>query len=97
VTTLDGKHLSDYLAIAGMLRQAGINTEVYLEAGKLKQQLAYANRKGFQVAVIAGEDEFGRNEVQVKNLATQVARAIPRSEVVAAVKAAVKTSVGGSS
>ena len=93
VTTLDGRYLRDYLAIAGMLRQAGINTEVYLEAGKLKQQLAYANRKGFQVAVIAGEDEFGRDEVQVKNLATQAARAFPRSEVVSAVRAF----LGGSS
>ena len=87
VTTLDGKYLREYLAIAGMLRDAGINTEVYLEEGKLKQQLAYANRKGFRVAVIAGEDEFGRNEVQVKNLATQTARVCPRSEVVALVRA----------
>ena len=87
VTVLDGKFLREYLAIAGMLRAAGINTEVYLEEGKLKQQLAYANRKGFQVAVIAGEDEFGRNEVQVKNLATQTARACPRGEVVALVRA----------
>ena len=93
VTTLDGRYLRDYLAIAGMLRQAGINTEVYLESGKLKQQLAYANRKGFQVAVIAGEDEFGRNEVQVKNLTTQAARAFPRGEVVSAVR----ETLGGSS
>ena len=92
VTTLDAKYLREYLAIAGMLRAAGINTEVYLEEAKLKHQLAYANRKGFQVAVIAGEDEFGRNEVQVKNLATQTARACPRSEVVALVRASLGSS-----
>ena len=95
VTTLDGKYLREYLAIAGMLRGAGINTEVYLESGRLKQQLAYANRKGFQVAVIAGEDEFGRNEVQVKNLATQAARTCPRGEVVSAVRASLGVSSQG--
>jgi histidyl-tRNA synthetase len=68
------------------LRGAGINTEVYLETAKLKQQLAYADRKGFRVALIAGESEFGRSEVQVKNLSTKTAQDHPVAEVVAAVQ-----------
>lgn len=86
VATMDGRYLERYLDIAGALRRAGINTEVYLEQGKLKQQLAYADRKGFRVAVIAGENEFGSNMVQVKNLLAKTARDYPLGELVAAVK-----------
>jgi histidyl-tRNA synthetase len=68
VTTLDAKYLERYLAMARTLREAGINTEVYLETAKLKNQLAYADKKGFRLALVAGETEFGRNMVQVKDL-----------------------------
>jgi histidyl-tRNA synthetase len=68
------------------LRRAGINTEVYLEAAKLKQQLAYADRKGFRVALIAGENEVARNTVQVKNLGAKTAADHPVADVVAAVR-----------
>jgi len=86
VVTMDGRYLDRYLDIARALRGAGINTEVYLEQAKLKNQLVYADRKGFRVAVIAGEDEFARNMVQVKNLLSKTARDHPLEEVVAAVK-----------
>ena len=68
VTTMDPKYLERYLAMARALREAGINTEVYLEPARLKNQLAYADKKGFRVALVAGETEFGRNVVQVKDL-----------------------------
>lgn len=86
VVTMDGRYLERYLDMARALRGAGINTEVYLEQAKLKNQLAYADRKGFRVALIAGEDEFARNMVQVKNLLSKTARDHPLEEVVAAVK-----------
>ena len=43
-------------------------------AAKLGKQLQYADRKGFRVAVIAGEREFAAGECQVKDLATSKAR-----------------------
>ena len=46
VTTMEGQDLGGYLEMARMLREAGINTEVYLEPAKLKNQLAYAEKKG---------------------------------------------------
>jgi histidyl-tRNA synthetase len=85
VTTMDSRYQAHYLALARALRSAGVNTEVYLEAAKLKQQLAYADRKGFRVALIAGETEVARNTVQVKNLATKTAADHPVLDVVAAV------------
>jgi len=92
VVTMDGRYLANYLEIATRLRAAGINTEVYLEQAKLKNQLAYADRKGFRVAVIAGENEFAEAKVQIKNLITQEATVHPMGELVRAVQAALNDS-----
>jgi histidyl-tRNA synthetase len=94
VITMDHRYLAKYLEIATKLRTAGINTEVYLEEAKLRNQLAYADRKGFRVAVIAGENEFAREEVQIKNLATQQAAVHPLGSVVHAVKATLNQTSG---
>ncbi len=68
ITIFDEKHQADYLRLGRLLRKSGIETEVYPEAKKMKKQLTYANRKGFQVAIIAGEEEFSANLWQVKDL-----------------------------
>jgi histidyl-tRNA synthetase len=86
VTTMDRQYLDRYLKMAASLRAAGINTEVYLEPAKLGNQLAYADRKGFRIALIAGETEFAKNVVQIKNLSAKTARDVPVDEVVPAVK-----------
>jgi histidyl-tRNA synthetase len=91
VTTLDRQYLDRYLKIAAALRAAGINTEVYLEPAKLGNQLAYADKKGFRVALIAGENEFAKNAVQLKNLATKTARDVVLDEVVPAVQITLKS------
>ena len=92
VATMDQRYLDTYLKIAAALRQAGINTEVYLEQAKLKNQLAYADRKGFRVALIAGEDEIRREAVQVKNLRAKTAAEHPLAELVPAVTEALRQS-----
>jgi histidyl-tRNA synthetase len=86
VTTLDAKYLEKYLKIAAALRSAGVNTEVYLEAAKLDKQLTYADRKGFRIAIIAGENEFAKDVVQLKDLAAKSGRDVPFGEIVAAVQ-----------
>ena len=91
ITTMDRQHLDKYLKMAAMLRAAGINTEVYLEEAKIGNQLAYADRKGFRLAVIAGEDEFARDVVQVKNLSTKTAADHSTSQLAAAVKEMLRT------
>jgi histidyl-tRNA synthetase len=90
VTTMDAKYLERYLAMARELRAAGINTEVYLETAKLGNQLTYADRKGFRVALIAGENEFAKDAVQVKDLGAKSARDVPIGELVASVQTTLK-------
>ncbi|HUN68731.1 MAG TPA: histidine--tRNA ligase [Burkholderiales bacterium] len=86
VTTMEGQELGAYLSMARTLRDAGINTEVYLEPARLKNQLAYAERKGFRIALIAGETEFAERVVQVKNLAIRTAENCAVEHLVPTVK-----------
>lgn len=62
--------LGDYLRLAAELRLAGLGVEVYPEPKKLGKQLQYADKRGFRVALVAGDDEFAAGECQLKNLAT---------------------------
>ncbi|WP_040353276.1 histidine--tRNA ligase [Blastopirellula marina] len=65
----DEQSLNAYLVLASQLRAAGIGVEIYPEAKKLGQQLKYADRRGFKIAIIAGDRELAEGKCQVKNLA----------------------------
>jgi len=70
IAFFDPHRLHDYLKLARQIRAAGIGVELYPEAKKLGQQLKFADRRGFRVALIAGDQEFERNACQVKDLTT---------------------------
>ncbi|MBI1249487.1 histidine--tRNA ligase [bacterium] len=70
IAYFDEKSLPRYLQIAAQLRGAGFNVELYPEAKKIGQQLKYADRRGFKVAVVAGDRELEENCVQLKSLKT---------------------------
>ena len=58
------------LALAGRLRQAGINAEQVLEATRLGKQIRYADRKGIPYVAILGPDELAAGQVILKDLST---------------------------
>jgi histidyl-tRNA synthetase len=60
--------LEDYLRMAAWIRSAGWGVEVFPECKKLGAQLKYADRRGFRLALIAGEDELDRESCQIKDL-----------------------------
>ncbi len=72
----DAAHLADYLRLAGRLRAAGIGVELYPEPKKLGAQLKYADRRGFRIALILGEDEWKSGNGTVKDLAGGGARSV---------------------
>ncbi len=86
VTSMDKNRARDYLRIGSTLRNAGIPTEVYFEEVRLSNQLKYANKKGFKIAIIAGENEFAENSVQIKNLVKGESVVCPVTEMVQQVK-----------
>lgn len=84
------ERLHDYLKLAAALRVAGIGAELYPEPKRLGQQLKYADRRGFRVALVAGDDEFAAGQCQVKNLATGDSQTVPLAPDASAVIAAVR-------
>ena len=87
ITQFDDERLGDYLRVARMLRAAGIGTEVFPEARKLGKQLQYADRKGFQIALIAGSDEFAKGVWQIKSLKEGSSSTVAESSLIDSVQA----------
>ena len=85
IVQFSAERLGDYVKMAAALRATGIGVEVYPEAKKVGQQLQYAERRGFQVALIAGPDEFAQEVWKIKNLARREETTVAANEVVAAV------------
>ncbi len=89
----DKSRMNDYFRLAAALREAGIGVEVYPEAKKLGQQLKYADRRGFRLALIAGANEFDSGTVQLKDLRDGSRRNIPLDEKAAELISAIKKSL----
>jgi histidyl-tRNA synthetase len=77
VAFFDKERLNDYLQIAAVVRRGGIGVELFPDAKKLGQQLQYADKRGFKIALIAGSRELDAGIVQVKNLATTQTEEVP--------------------
>ena len=94
VTVFEPERIGDYLRVARQLRAAGVSAEVYADKAKLGKQLKYADRKGFQLALIAGGDEFAAGTWQIKPLLIEGAeqRTVPEAELTATVRELLKSS-----
>jgi histidyl-tRNA synthetase len=68
VTVFDKERIADYQRMVQTLRTAGIRAELYLGAGKMGQQLKYADKRNSPCVVIQGGDEKAKGEVQIKDL-----------------------------
>lgn len=68
VTVMDQDELPRYQEMATELRQAGIDTEMYIGQRSLKAQLKYADKRRAPAAVIAGGNEFEDGTVVIKDL-----------------------------
>lgn len=87
VSSMDLQYKDLYLEIASSLRESGIKVENYLEARSFKAQMKYADKRGFSVIVIAGEDEVKAGAVILKDLVTGAQTTVLKADVVDAVKA----------
>ncbi len=87
----DKDRLHEYLQLATLLRATGIGVEVFPEAKKLGQQLKYADRRGFRIALIAGGNEFESRTCQVKDLANKTQQDVPLADDGAELVAAIRS------
>lgn len=58
------------LPLIKKLRTAGINTEIYPEAAKMKKQMTYADKKGIPFVALVGENEMQQGIVSLKNMSS---------------------------
>src|SRR5438094_4501638 len=86
VVQFSAEHLGDYQRVARQLRAAGIGADVFPEAKKVGQQLQFAERRGFKVAVIAGPDEFNQKVWKIKNLALREEKTVGEDGVISSVR-----------
>jgi histidyl-tRNA synthetase len=70
----EASRLSDYLRLAARLRAAGLGVELYPDPKKLGAQLKYADRRGFRIALVLGENEWKSGRCQIKELGTGATR-----------------------
>ncbi len=65
-----GEKEQDYcLPLLFKLRDAGINSEIYPDAGaKMKKQMTFANNKNIKYVVLVGSDEMESGNLTVKNM-----------------------------
>lgn len=70
ITNFDAEAEAYGLGILRQLREAGINTELYPDASKLKKQFDYADRKRIPYVLIIGSDEIQTGILSLKNMKT---------------------------
>jgi len=86
IPLFDAERLHDYLRLAAAIRRLGIGVEVFPDPKKLAQQLKYADRRGFALAVIVGTDEWAAGNCQIKDLATGRSTTVPLADTPSAIE-----------
>ena len=71
VTVQNRDYLSHYIELAEKIRARGYGAEVYLQDKPLPNQIKYADRKGFEVVVIANSEEIMSSVMNYKILKEQ--------------------------
>ena len=58
------------LPVVAKAREAGIRTEMFPDAAKMKKQMSYANAKQIPFVALAGENEMAQGKLTLKNMKT---------------------------
>ena len=74
------------LPFVAQARAAGIRTEIFPDAAKMKKQMSYANAKQIPFVALAGENEMADGKLTLKNMQTGEQTLVAPDELIAAVK-----------
>lgn len=66
----DAKGLTYCLPLLRQVREAGISSELYPEAAKIKKQMNYANANNIGFVAIVGDNEMAEHKVMLKDMTT---------------------------
>ncbi len=70
------------LPIVAKAREAGIRTEMYPDAAKMKKQMSYANGKAIPFVALAGESEMAEGKITLKNMTTGEQKLLTPDELI---------------
>ena len=70
------------LPIVAKAREAGIRTEMYPDAAKMKKQMSYANGKAIPFVALAGESEMAEGKITLKNMTTGEQKLLTSDELI---------------
>ena len=74
------------LPVVQRLREAGIRTELYPDAAKMKKQMSFANAKQIPFVALAGENEMAAGKFTLKNMTTGEQMLVDGDELLKIVK-----------
>ena len=80
-TNLGTAEQAAVLPLLRTLRGEGISAEIYPEAGKMKKQMEYANRRAIPYVVIVGSQEIEAGAATVKDMRSGEQRQVPFAEL----------------
>ena len=81
-TNLGVQEITQALAYARQARMAGIPTEVYPDATKMKKQMSYANNRRIPYVAIIGETELAEGKLMLKDMNTGEQQLLTISEAI---------------
>ena len=74
------------LPFVAQARAAGIRTEIFPDAAKMKKQMSYANAKEIPFVALAGENEMAQGKLTLKNMATGEQTLVTPEELISSIK-----------
>ena len=74
------------LPFVAQARIAGIRTEIFPDAAKMKKQMSYANAKEIPFVALAGENEMAQGKLTLKNMTTGEQTLVTPEELIAQIK-----------
>ena len=75
------------LSVVAKAREAGIRTEIFPDASKMKKQMSYANAKQIPFVALAGENEMSEGKFTLKNMSTGEQQLLAADEIIDLLKA----------
>ncbi|MDR0349808.1 MAG: histidine--tRNA ligase [Tannerella sp.] len=80
------KEAAYLLPVVSKIRQAGIRTEIYPDAAKMKKQMSYADAKQIPFVALVGETEMQEGVINLKDMATGNQQQISIEELISRMK-----------
>ncbi len=74
------------LPFVAQARIAGIRTEIFPDAAKMKKQMSYANAKEIPFVALAGENEMAQGKLTLKNMTSGEQTLVTPEELIAQIK-----------